>query len=256
MSGTREENVFMARLAEQAERYEDMIHYMTSVAKMGAELNLEERNLLSVAFKNAVGARRQAWRQVTAMMQKEAQEAPVPQCVHDYKTSIEAELKQKCNEILTLLSQGATGLIASSTNEEGQVFYRKMEGDYWRYLAEFSEGSERDSNARNAYTAYDNASQVAKSALPSTHPIRLGLALNFSVFYFEVYQQADHACKLARESFDAALADMQSGGVNEDQLKDSHAILQLLRDNLQLWESSQSGDGRPPEQDGTVCEDM
>jgi 14-3-3 protein epsilon len=254
MSGTRDENVFMARLAEQAERYEDMVTYMTRVANMGSELSLEERNLLSVAFKNAVGAGRSAWRSIASMMQKEDPAVPYMGAVNGYKCKVEAELKAKCEEILALLRKDG-GLIATATNPEAQVFYLKMEGDYHRYLAEFS-AADQPLHAQNAHDAYSKASGLA-GALPPTHPIRLGLALIFSVFYFEVYGKAAEACTLAKASFEAAVEELQS--LPEEQARDSQAILQLLRDNLILWQSDMNagaGGDKPPEQDGTQCEDL
>jgi len=254
MSGTRDENVFMARLAEQAERYEDMVTYMTRVANMGSELSLEERNLLSVAFKNAVGARRSAWRSIAGMMQKEDPSMPYIPTVNGYKNKVEVELNSKCEEILVLLRKD-DGLIATASTSEAQVFYLKMEGDYHRYLAEFSGGDDQARHAQNAHDAYSKASGLA-NALPPTHPIRLGLALNFSVFYYEVYGKAPEACALAKASFEAAVEELQS--LPEEQARDSQAILQLLRDNLILWQSDLGGgaDGKPPEQDGTQCEDL
>lgn len=258
MSGTRDESVFMAKLAEQAERFEDMIHHMTHVAGMGSELSVEERNLLSIAFKNAVGARRQAWRQITAMMAKEAQDQKsIPQCVHDYKALVETELKDRCTEILRLLAPTGLALAAKSSSDEAKVFYQKMEGDYYRYLAEFSQGDDQTRNAQAAFTAYNEATAVAKASLPSTHPIRLGLALNFSVFYFEVYGKARESCQLAKESYDAACADIDKQLVSEEQSHESRTTMSLLHDNLQLWMADAAAQGdRPLEQDGTVCEDM
>lgn len=256
MSGTRDENVFMARLAEQAERYEDMVTYMTRVANMGSELSLEERNLLSVAFKNAVGARRSAWRQIWSMMQTDEKKGePVPPCVHNYKNTVEAELNSKCAEILQLLQKDTDGLIATASNHEAIVFFRKMEGDYHRYLAEFSSGEAQKQHAQNALAAYNAANSYA-GGLQATHPIRLGLALNFSVFYYEVYGDSNSACTLAKASFDQAVAELPS--VPEQQQQDCQAILRLLDDNLKLWQQDNqgSGEGKPPEQDGTLCEDL
>jgi len=68
---SREDNIYYARLAEQGERYEDMIFYMKQVATSGHQLSNEERNLLSVAYKNAVGTRRAAWRTISAIQDKE-----------------------------------------------------------------------------------------------------------------------------------------------------------------------------------------
>ena len=60
---SRDECAYMAKLAEQAERYEEMVEFMETVAKssQGEELSVEERNLLSVAYKNVIGARRASW---------------------------------------------------------------------------------------------------------------------------------------------------------------------------------------------------
>jgi 14-3-3 protein epsilon len=71
--------------------------------------------------------------------------------------------------------------------------------------------------------------------LKTTHPIRLGLALNYSVFYYEILNSPDHACKLAKNAFDNAIADLD--GLEEDEYRDSATIMQLLRDNLTLWTS-------------------
>ena len=69
MSLSREDNIYMARIAEQTERFEDMINYMK--VTVTSELNSEERNLLSVAYKNTVGTRRTAWRALSSIEQKE-----------------------------------------------------------------------------------------------------------------------------------------------------------------------------------------
>ncbi|XP_050942012.1 14-3-3-like protein GF14 kappa [Cucumis melo] len=83
--------------------------------------------------------------------------------------------------------------------------------------------------------AYRAAQDVAVADLAPTHPIRLGLALNFSVFYFEILNQSDKACSMAKEAFEEAIAELDTLG--EESYKDSTLIMQLLRDNLTLWTS-------------------
>lgn len=90
------------------------------------------------------------------------------------------------------------------------------------------------------HAAYQSASNVAEE-LPPTHPIRLGLALNFSVFHYEIMGSPDKACQLAKQAFDDAIAELDN--LSEDSYKDSTVIMQLLRDNLTLWTSDISGDG-------------
>merc|ERR1711976_727955 len=97
-------------------------------------------------------------------------------------------------------------------------------------------GGDKKSKASNsAKEAYDEAQKVAEKDLAVTHPIRLGLALNFSVFQYEVLGQPDEACKMARTAFEDAIAELDN--VDEASYKDSTLIMQLLRDNLPLWTS-------------------
>merc|ERR1712087_1011096 len=136
---------------------------------------------------------------------------------------------------------GDTNLISKATTGESKVFYQKMKADYYRYIAEFTWGDAKSKAAESARQAYEEAQKVAEKDLVVTHPIRLGLALNFSVFQYEVLQQPDEACKMARTAFEDAIAELDN--VAEDSYKDSTLIMQLLRDNLTLWTSDQEGGG-------------
>merc|ERR1712006_14783 len=91
---------------------------------------------------------------------------------------------------------------------ESKVFYYKMEGDYHRYIAEYTTGDAKTQAAENARVSYDEAMKVATAELLVTHPIRLGLALNFSVFHYEVLNNPDEACKMARTAFEDAIAEL------------------------------------------------
>lgn len=248
MAKARDENVFMARLAEQAERYEDMVDCMKQVGTMGAELSLDERNLLSVAYKNCIGARRQAWRAVNTLEMREAAKGPaILEIIRGYKSKVEEELQARCNEILSILGQE---LVPKASNEESKVFYLKMKGDYLRYLAEFANAATHSKCSSEAHDSYQQASELAIAKLKPTHPTRLGLALNFSVFYYEVFSSPEKACMLAKTAFDDAMNVMDS--LDEDSYKDSAQIMQLLRDNLALWTSSMHPEGVGAE----VVEDM
>ncbi|KAG0247785.1 14-3-3 protein, partial [Linnemannia exigua] len=156
--------------------------------------------------------------------------------IKNYRTKIEDELADICNDILNVLDKH---LIPSATMGESRVFYHKMMGDYHRYLAEFATGDKRKDAADQSLTAYKKASDVAITELPPTHPIRLGLALNFSVFYYEILNSPDRACHLAKQAFDDAIAELDT--LSEESYKDSTLIMQLLRDNLTLWTSDMQG---------------
>ncbi|XP_059624233.1 14-3-3-like protein [Cornus florida] len=239
----REENVYLAKLAEQAERYDEMVEFMEKVVAavdgVGDELTVEERNLVSVAYKNIIGARRASWRIVSSIEQKEESRGNEDhvKTIRDYRSKIESELSSICDGILKLLD---SKLIVSASNGDSKVFYLKMKGDYHRYLAEFKTGAERKEAAENTLSAYKSAQDIANAELAPTHPIRLGLALNFSVFYYEILNSPDRACNLAKQAFDEAIAELDTLG--EESYKDSTLIMQLLRDNLTLWTSDMQDD--------------
>merc|ERR1712014_120532 len=225
-------------LAEQAERYDEMASHMESVGKTGEELSTEERNLLSVAYKNAVGSRRAAWRIITSVEQKEKTKGNETNAGYakEYCAKVETELQKICDTILGLLDGN---LIPKASSGESKVFYQKMKADYYRYIAEFTDGDKKSKAAESARQAYQDAQNVAEKDLAVTHPIRLGLALNSSVFQYEVLQNPDEACKMARTAFEDAIAELDN--VAEDSYKDSTLIMQLLHDNLTLWTSDGEG---------------
>ncbi|KAK9411253.1 14-3-3 protein theta [Crotalus adamanteus] len=231
------EMIQKAKLAEQAERYDDMATCMKAVTEQGAELSNEERNLLSVAYKNVVGGRRSAWRVISSIEQKTDGNDKKMQLVKDYREKVESELKSICTTVLELLDKY---LIANATNPESKVFYLKMKGDYFRYLAEVASGDDRKQTIENSQAAYQEAFDISKKEMQPTHPIRLGLALNFSVFYYEILNNPELACTLAKTAFDEAIAELDT--LNEDSYKDSTLIMQLLRDNLTLWTSDSAGE--------------
>merc|ERR1712228_360493 len=155
-----------------------------------------------------------------------------------YCSKVEAELQKICDTILKVLDGD---LIPKATTGESKVFYQKMKADYYRYIAEFTDGDAKSKAAESARVAYQEASDVADKDLAVTHPIRLGLALNYSVFMYEVLGNPEEACKMARTAFEDAIAELDN--VAEDSYKDSTLIMQLLRDNLTLWTSDQEGGG-------------
>jgi len=234
----KDELVQRAKLAEQAERYDDMAASMKSVTETGIELSNEERNLLSVAYKNVVGARRSSWRVISSIEQKTEGSERKQQMAKEYREKVEKELRDICQDVLGLLDKF---LIAKASNAESKVFYLKMKGDYFRYLAEVAIGDAKAAVVDDSQKAYQEAFEVSKSKMQPTHPIRLGLALNFSVFYYEILNSPDKACQLAKQAFDDAIAELDT--LNEDSYKDSTLIMQLLRDNLTLWTSDTAADG-------------
>jgi len=233
-------HVAMARLAEQAERYTDMSFEMRKAIEASAGIISEdERNLFSVAYKNVVGQRRSSWRAMCGIEKKLNEGDPKLTHVKTYKSRIENELTELCNEVLSILNDL---LIKNAVDSCSKVFYMKMKGDYLRYLAEIHKDSESKDSINNAADVYKEAWEISTKELEPTHPIHLGLALNYSVYYFEILDDKTKACELAKKAFDDAISMLDH--LKEESYKDSTLIMQLLRDNLTLW----SADGEEDEE--------
>jgi 14-3-3 protein epsilon len=246
----RQALVFMARTAETAERYEDMCKIMRELVlftgKSDQELTVEERNLLSVAYKNVIGSRRAAWRTLNAGVD----EGKFDDLVAAYRKQVETELSDVCLDVLDLLENV---LVEKNKKEtEARVFYLKMTGDYYRYLAEFVTDKQYENKAADFYK---QAQEISTKVLDATHPIRLGLALNYSVCFYEILKDKKAACELAKSAFDQAISGLDK--LPEASYKDSTLIMQLLRDNLTLWTSeSNQGGGEDDEEDQMAVADV
>jgi len=230
----RDKEVYFAKVAEQAERYDEMSEHMENVGKLARELSAQERHLLSVAYQFAVGSRRAALFVLTSVAQKETSKGHVAnaQCAKEYCEKVKGELQKICDTILGLLDGT---LIGKASGGESKVFYQKMKADYCRYIAEFTAGDAKTKAAKSAEDAYAEAEKVAEKDLPVMHPIRLGLALNYSVFLYNMQSKPDEACTKARKAFEDCTAALDN--VAEDSYNDSTFVRQLLRDNLTLWAS-------------------
>lgn len=208
-----------------------MASYMKQVASFDNELSTEERNLLSMAYKNVIVTRRASWRVLSTFEMREAEvhpNSPRLAKLAEYKTKIEAEMRSICNEILAVVDK----LVPKASAPESQVFYYKMKGDYFRYLAEFAK-EDFEFVTQESMKAYQEAHKVAQEHLSVTHPVRLGLALNFSVFYYETLNDAERATQLATQTFDDAIHELET--LSEEESRESRLILRFIRDNLSIW---------------------
>lgn len=232
------EAINLAHYYDIAERYDDMAAEMTKAIKIMAaekqELTVPARNSFSLAFKNLVSSRRSSWRVLYAEKQKVEEKSPnEPHGIDRILEKVEKELIGYCDEILDIIDKYI--LIDNDSHSlSHNVFFLKMKGDYYRYKAEILHGEEEKEVARLALESYSEAKRQA-DGLNLTDPIRLGLYLNFSVFQYEILDNLEEACKIARNAFDSAIVELDA--LTEDYYKDSTLIMQLLRDNLTLWTS-------------------
>jgi 14-3-3 protein epsilon len=229
-----EKNVYLAMLAEQCNRFEEMSDYLEDLLKgRDKDINSDERNLLSIAYKNSVSSRRTALRTIMAyeMKEKKKETSTFLPYIQEYRKKVEDELTKMCNNVIATIDNH---LLKKADDAEAKVFYLKMKGDYNRYIAEYAQSTLKDTVSKGALEAYQSASNIAKESLNAIHPISLGLALNFSVFYYEVMNDHETACKIAKDTLDFANSVPNLDEEDETQ-RDAIQIINLLRENLEMW---------------------
>jgi len=217
--------VFLIQSAEVAERYEDMCQFVRLLVTSPSvgELTQEEMNFMAIAYKNVVVQLRDSWRALAT-----PSEAKLEDIFSEYKKQVEKEVDFVCKDALDLLENNL--LKRPGVTNPAKVFYWKMSGDYYRYLAEVEPAKGFDQKAVNYYK---EAQKLALTTLEPTNPTRLGVALNYSVCLFEILRNKKMACDIAKSAFDKAIDKLDD--LEEGHYKDSTLIMQLLRDNLTLW---------------------
>ncbi|KAL2281995.1 hypothetical protein FJTKL_11250 [Diaporthe vaccinii] len=206
-----------------------MASYMKQVAEISSELACDERDLFSGAYKHIIDKHRASWCTI-----KKEEGSEYVDAIVKYRSKIELKLEMVCQDVLKVLDYH---LIPNATVCESKVFYHKIrKGDYNRYLAEFAPGEKGRIATTTAHEAYKIANDVALTELEPTHPLRLGLALNYSVFCFEVLNRPDRAFHLAKQALTDAITELDFS--RKTSYLDTLIIMGLLWDNFNLWASS------------------
>jgi hypothetical protein len=236
---TREEYVYLSKLYEKAERFPDMVRSINKYVELDPKLTKEERNLLSAGYKNIISDKRSSWRLLNNLERKEEEKKNMQQCanIKEIKDKIEKELNAICDEIQSIIDKY---LIPNATDVENKVFYLKLKADYYRYKCEFANGKDFEDACANAEKVYKEAYELSNKEMPITNSTRLGLDLNFSVFYYEIKGLKEEACNIAKTAFDESMKSLDD--LEKSKAKDTLLIIQLLKENLILWTNEMNGE--------------
>ncbi len=237
---TRDENIYLSKLNERAERFDQMIYSIKNIIKSDPNLSMEEREIFSSGYKNLTLPKRSSWRILSQMEKKELKKnGNNLQYIKLTKENIYKEIKQICEEIQRIID---TILLPNCPNDEyeAKVFYLKLKGDYFRYLSEVAVNEELEQALYNTEKAYKIAYDISERELPIFSTIRLGLCLNYSVFYYEVLGKKEEGTFIARQGFEEAVKLIDD--LDKNKVKDAIMIIQILKENLILWTNEMQDD--------------
>ncbi|KAH0853643.1 hypothetical protein HID58_003239 [Brassica napus] len=232
MENDRGKLIYMATIAYLAKRYDDMTKSMRKVCEYEIELTDVERELLAIGYKNVMTTKRASLRALSSIEEKEDSKGNKQnvKLINKKLEIVKHEFFSVCNDILSLID---SHLIPSTTNVESTVYYYAMKANYFRYMAEFGSDAEREGAADNSLEAYKIAMETAEGGLSPTNMVRLGLALNFSIFNYGILKSTESACKLAKKAYDEAISELD--GADKQSYEDTMFIVEILRDNISVW---------------------
>lgn len=234
-----EKKLYFAMLAQQCSRYEETINYLQELfLERKKDFNKDERNLLSYAYIKFISQKRHALRVTMAYETKEKKydNSPYLSYIQEYRKELETDLTQQLQKIILNLD---SLLIKKAENVEAKIFYKKLKGDYNRYIAEYSKDDLKEKVMKDALTAYQEAINLCKDQ-PVLNILILGLALNYSIFYYEVMNERKTALKIATEYNQKITKELENFDEDKEENQDIMNLVHLIRENIDMWKSEET----------------
>ena len=224
---TREECVFLSRLNEKVEKYSEMFKYINKYVELDPKLSKEERNILCSGYKYIISDKRNSLRILNNIEKRNTYQLAY---IKEIRENIEKELYQILLDIEKMLDKY---LIPNAIDIENKVFYLKLKADFMRYKCEISYGKELDDIISKTEKIYKEANDIANKELMISNSTRLGLALNYSVFFYDIKKMKEEAINIAKNAFDDAMKILDNLEISK--AKDTLLIIQMLKENLIFW---------------------
>ena len=227
---TREEYVYLSKLYEKAQRYEDMISAINDYIELDPKLTKEERNILSAGYKNILYDKRENWKFLSSMERKEMKKKSKQVIyIQEIKNHIEKEIKKIVDNVHNIIDKH---LIPNCEDNESKIFYMRLKADHYRYLCELSKEKEFIEKAEKIYK---EAYNIAIKELPHINNERIGLCLNLALFYYEIKGDKNEGYKIAKNCFEESMKYLED--FQKFKSKEALMLIQLLKENLIFWSS-------------------
>jgi 14-3-3 protein epsilon len=258
----------MATVAEACERYSDMIAILSEVMRRCSDskrvLTASERSLVGLAFKARLSSARGTLKMLGLVAEHETVAVHLA-AVQAYARVMEANVLALAKELINLsqtyqlplcedaLSTAMEGNNSTPDSEraglvEAVIFWYKLGADYCRYVSEcHTDASTVATHSDMALSFYSKARQYASLYLHPASATSLGVALNFTVFLFEVRRCEDEAHEIAKAALEeataalhattptAAMAGLVGAPGTPEAMRETEAVLRLIRENLRVW---------------------
>ena len=230
---TREEYIYLSKLYEKAEMYPEMLKSIKKMIILNPKLNKEECEILSAGFKNMITDKRNSWRLLHSMERREKKnKSHIANHINEIKTNVENEIRHICKELQLLIDKY---LLPNFEDHESEVNFYQLKADYYRYICEFAAGKEFNENLEKSEEFYKKAHNTSIKDLPVNNCTRVGVALNYAIFLYEIKGDKKLAFDIAKKAFDESMKFVDD--LEKPKCRDTLLIIQLLKENLIFWSS-------------------
>ena len=228
--------IYMVEICKEAEHYEDMKFYINRVIDslylLNMGLDIDQRNLFSIAYKNLAGELRSSCRVLKNLEDKyENLQQKILQ--KSYRVNIENSQDRLCDEILGLLEVKLLPMAVQKDDYKTSLFYWKIISDFSRYICEYSEGDKLTQTKEKQESSDKNIKKILDERFDFFDPIRLGMILSTATFNYEVNGQHKTSIKQLEEFLDIAIPKLEE--LSDENYQDATNILKIMKDNLEKW---------------------
>lgn len=234
MSSERDNSIYTAQILDQTNLPEEMVANMKRVIQLNPDLNEDERNLLSVAYKNSISQTRKNLRAIKNIIADVESQGQFPNrlnMLQEFRQQMFDELEAICKDLIELVDNA---LIPAANSSEARVFYEGLKANYYRYICESIEDmNDRQVVAEKANQSYLAAIEIAKNDIPAYKPSYLGLLLNYSVFLYEILDKKEEAIELSQKTYNESSPLIEEN--SEQSFHEANVILNVISDNLRIW---------------------
>ncbi len=227
--------IYLARISEKTGNYEEAIKYIEKIINMkSSDITKEERNILQAAFKHIFSEKRSSWRTLCNVLDRESRhkKCNILDLIKNLKIEIENEIIDLCNKLLKIIDEF---LLNRASTLEAKVFYLKLKGDYNRYMIDFSDNEKKKEKIDIVMNCYNEAFEYCKK-LPFTNDVRLGLVLNFGVFFNDILNDPKNALNVTNDTYNALIKEIDN--LDDKQYNIINPIANLIKENIDNWNSS------------------
>lgn len=229
---------YLATLSLKFENYEESVKYVEELIKLKeSEMAENEKNLFLSAFKYFVAEKRTGWRNIFTL---EGKEKITKLLMNEIKMKYEDIIIKTCDKLISLINNY---VLDKTKSDLGITLFTKVKADHYRYMAEITRGQTLYNNKQNAFQFYKQAYERA-SKLDDLDPIKLGVALNYSVFLYEILNMRINSIFYAKEALTKALLKLKQFTdleLEDENLKEALTIVELLNVNVHDWYREETG---------------